>query len=218
MHRKAAIILFSIAAVTIVLAWFSKGPLEKLHKNPSSHVDFTGVPLPVPENVVVHRISVISKGEPGLNRHLVLPGKFERFQLANFQDPAFPPEFSLRMNSKDNPALQRYAETGDSSKQNDFYLFAPVDVYWTSSEYTYRNKPARFTCNFIIHLQPLGNAGTWVEVIEYLPRALVGKKLGWSAHTGPLPQLFDDIQAVPPTVEDRTDMLNDLKAVLVPRD
>jgi hypothetical protein len=149
-----------------------------------------------------------------MNRRLTLPGKFEHFQLAKFQEPLFPPDSSLRANSEGNPALQGYAGTAKSSGQNDFYLFTPTDLYWASSEYTYGNRPARFTCNFILHLEPLESSKTRIDVIEYLPRVLVGKKLGWSGHTGPLPQLFDDIRIVSPTVEDRLELMNDLGAFL----
>jgi hypothetical protein len=214
MSRSVFISVLSILAIGIMLFYVGRGSAKKTQKSRSPDTDFIGRSFPVPEAVAAQRISSLSKGEAGTNRRLALPGKFEHFQLAEFQDPLFPPDFLLEANSEGNPALRRYGETPNSSRQNDFYVFSPTNLYWASSEYTYGKRPARFTCSFILHLEPLERSNTRIDVIEYLPRMLVGKKLGWSGHTGPFPQLFDDIRIVSPTVEDRLELLNDLGAVL----
>lgn len=153
----------------------------------------------------------VSKCTADTDECVMLEGRFAHFRLVNAQDPLFPEDYLLRANSQDNPALQRYLEKDPALKQGDFYLFTPLDFYWPSSEYIYRQRPAEFTSNFVIHLEDIGNATTRVEAIEYLPTVRIGKRIGWSAHTGPFPQFFWDIRRVQPTTEDREELLSALE-------
>jgi hypothetical protein len=177
-------------------------------------VNFTEVVVSIDTNTVVERIAAMSHGVAGINRSVRLDGKFRYFWLASFDDATFPDVSQLRFNARNNPALQRYLHLGPEARQNDFYLFAPSGIYWQSAEYTYLGIPVQFICNFIIHASNNGDSGSRIEVIEIAPHVVVGKKLGLSAHTGPLPTVFHDKREVSPTTDDPLELLGVLQRAL----
>jgi len=136
-----------------------------------------------------------------------IPGTRYRFQVARFGDPIFPDDFQLTAASKQDAELHRYAALPAASRGQDFYLLEPTGDYYWSSEYYYRGEPARFRCNFIVHLEPQEAARTKIEILEYVPSIWVGEKFGWSAHTGPIPGFFHDIRFAAPTAADRAEVL-----------
>ena len=217
MKSKATLSLMiaGLALAGTLLLFAAEGRLKRLHKTAVPTVDFTEVILPVNKQTTVKKIAAISYGIAGINRGVTLKGKFANFWLSDFHESISPDDdYQLRANSSDNPALQRYSQLSPESRRDDFYLFARSDPYWPSSEYTYRGKPAQFTYNFIIHLEDTGNSTTKLEVIEAWPYVKMGKRFGWSAHTGPFPQFFDDIRQVPPTTEDRQELLEALEQAI----
>jgi hypothetical protein len=177
--------------------------------------DFRETILPVSEQTAFEKIQALSYGTAGVNRGVKLGGKFNNFWLSDVRNSDnIGEDYQLRTHSEHNPALQRYLEIKSELRNRDFYLLPSPDFYWPSSEYIYSEAPAQFTCGFIIHLQPTGESTTKMEVIETLPLVKIGKRLGVSAHTGPLPWFFDDIRPVAPTTEDRLDLLSEIERAL----
>ena len=178
-------------------------------------VPFTEVVLPVNEQTAIKKIGALSYGVAGVNKGVKLQGKFAKFWMFDSHTSEHTSDdYQLRAHSADNPALQRYVELSPDLRKDDFYLLPATDFYWPSSEYVYHGKPALFACGFIIHVQDVAGSATKLEVIETSPLVKVGKRIGLSAHTGPFPQLFDDIRSVAPTTEDRFDLLRELGRVV----
>jgi len=217
MKSKATLSLMiaglALAGTLLLLA--AEGRFKRLQKNAGRNVDFTEVILPVNKQTAVRKIAAISYGIAGLNRGVTLKGKFANFWLSDFHDSSSAgDDYQLRAHSSDNPALQRYSQLSPESRRDDFYLSPQMDFYWPSSEYTYRGKPAQFTCYFIIHLEDAGNSTTKLEVIETSPVVKIGERLGLSAHSEPFPQFFYDIRQVAPTTEDRQELLEALEQTI----
>ncbi len=217
MKSKATLSLMiaglALAGTLLLLA--AQGRFKRLQKTAARNVDFTEVILPVNKQTAVRKIAAISYGIAGIDRGVTLKGKFANFSLSDPHDYSSPgDDFQLRVKLSDNPALQRYSQLSPESRRDDFYLLPLTDFYWPSSEYTYRGKPAQFTCDFVIHLEDAGNSTTKLEVIETSPVVKIGERFGWSAHTGLFPQFFYDIRQVAPTAEDRQELLEALEQTI----
>jgi hypothetical protein len=100
---------------------------------------------------------------------LVRPGKFYVFYgaYANMQGVigAITP---LAAMGHSNAALQRYAARPQSERTRDIYLWSPDVPFW-HSEYSLSGKPLPFKSYFIVHLSPVDEAHTEVEIIENEP-------------------------------------------------
>ncbi len=190
------------------------GSDEVIRRSSSASSALTEVVLPVPLRRVTAEIAALSHGVRGKDYRLDLKGKFADFYLQSLHEMLPLSDSRPRINSDENPALERYWQLGDAARKDDFVLSPRGDVFWSSSEYTYRGKPAPFSCSFVIHLEPVEGTATRLEVIEASPIVRAGKWFGWSAHTGPFPRFFDDIRPVAPTVEDRQELLSSLERVL----
>jgi hypothetical protein len=200
-----------------VLILFALGlSFKQIRRTVVKDFPFTEVLLPVDEQTAIKKIGALSYGVAGVNRGVKLKGQFAKFWLFDSHTSEHTSDdYQLRAHSAGNPALQRYVELSPDLRENDFFLLLPAtDFYWPSSEYVYRGKPALFACGFIIHVQDVAGSATKLEVIETSPLVKIGKRIGVSAHTGPLPQLFDDIRSVAPTTEDRLELLQELERVM----
>jgi len=124
-----------IAAATVVLTVASLGSASRGQlRNNSADIGFTELTVPLRQETAAKAISGLSSGTLGLDAQVALPGKYARYQLANFQSPLFPADVWLRQNARDSPALRRYVETPPEARQHDFYLFSPAGSYWPSAE------------------------------------------------------------------------------------
>jgi hypothetical protein len=99
----------------------------------------------------------------------------------------------------DNAALQRYAALPPEARAQDVYLWSPDVPYW-HSEYTLHGKPLPFRTYFIMHLTPVDESHTTVEVIEDQPVVRMGQKLSVDEH-GTVHHF--DVREVEPTTSDR---------------
>lgn len=139
------------------------------------------------------------------------PDKFSRFSLAQVGAEEFPAEYQLK-HYQDDQSTARYQSIPQDRRNLDFYLYDfsegdnPAN-YW-ASEYYQGDRPALFRCNFIIHHEPDGNGATRVEVFEFIPRVLAGKKFALERHG---PGYFSDIRKVAPTTSDRIEVLELIK-------
>lgn len=116
-----------------------------------------------------------------------------------------PDDVNLRANSRDDPAMDRYLALPAERRQDDLFLYHPLDVFWPS-EYRSGGKAAPFTCHFVLHLEPDGPGRTKLEVLEYAPLAYAGRKLAPEAHGVGFGRI-DDLRRVPPTTRDRVELL-----------
>jgi hypothetical protein len=183
-----------------------------IRKSSAASGAFTEVVVQVDEESLVARVAALSHGVLGRDYRLDLNGKFANFYLERLGETALLSTSQSRFDSDNNPALKRYSQLSVARRNDDFVLFPLGNLYWPSSEYSYRAKPAAFSCSFILHFEAVTNTATRVEIIEASPVVKAGKRFGWSAHTGPFPQFFDNIRFVAPTIEDRQELLRSLQA------
>src|SRR6185295_13492622 len=94
---------------------------------------------------------------------------------------SIPPDVDLRAGAREDPAMERYLALGPEKRQNDFFLYHALDVYWLS-EYRSDGVAVDFSSDFIFHLESLGPRRTRLEILEYRPRVRLGKKLAPTAH------------------------------------
>jgi len=134
--------------------------------------------------------------------------KFHYFYIYGRGDPIFPDDAQLQLHSLDDKALRHYATMNLDSRTKDFYLYEPTGNYYWFSDYHFNGAPAKFRCNFILHLEAQGNSGTRVQALEYLPSIWVGKAFA-IGHSGP--GFYADIRYVQPTYVDRLDLLGLVK-------
>jgi hypothetical protein len=106
-----------------------------------------------------------------------------------------------------NVALQRYATLPMDARKEDIYLWSPDAPYWYS-EYSFRSRPVPFHTFFIVHLAPVDDSHTAVEIIEDQPTVEMGKKMSVDVHG----RVHDyDIRDVDPTTKDRQFLLSCIK-------
>jgi hypothetical protein len=129
----------------------------------------------------------------------------------------FPSDNEILLDRGVDSFVERYVTIRPELRTHDFYLYQPTGDYYWESEYFYEGKPAKFRCNFLIHLEPSGNANTRVEIFEYQPTIWVGNYFGLSGHAL-LPAMLYDIRPVEATTTDRRDVLAEIqRANSVPR-
>lgn len=118
---------------------------------------------------------------------------------------ALPSDFDLAANTVDDPAMARYLALPAERRSDDLFLYRVRDLAWPS-EYFVGSKPAPFTCHFVLHLEAEGPRRTRLEILEYRPLVLAGKKLAPSAHVVGF-NYVEDQRLVPPTTRDRVELL-----------
>jgi hypothetical protein len=103
-----------------------------------------------------------------------------------------------------NAALQRYAALPMELRSYDLYLWSPDVPFWYS-EYTLNGKSMPFRSYFILHLSPVDENHTAVEIIEDQPIGMMGKRKSVDTHG----IVHDrDIREVEPTTKDREFLLS----------
>jgi hypothetical protein len=202
MNKVVIIVLLAVAAGG---TYFSLLPrFQKIAKRAPVTSSSVAETVPVNEHVVFLRINRFFETKSPK------PKPFDRFKLAKFGDEYFPQDFQLQ--HYNNPILNTYLRIEPTLKQNDLYLYDFSDAddansYWLS-EYYYAGAPAKFRCNFIIHLEPESNAGTRIEIFEYAPRVWLGKRFSMGPHG---PGMHLDIRDVESTTKDRIELMKLIK-------
>lgn len=111
----------------------------------------------------------------------------------------------MRAENPDNAALERYSRLEESARALDLYINVPFLQTW-HSEYSVDGEKVPFRANFLIHLEPLGDAETRIEVVELIPRVYHGHTFRpCSRHL--VPTYTRDAHPVAPTTQDRRDVL-----------
>jgi hypothetical protein len=118
----------------------------------------------------------------------------------------FPDDEELLRGRGMDSSVERYIRIPSDRRTHDLYLYEPSGDYFWESEYIYDDHPAKFRCSFIIHMEPIDQANTKVEVFEYQPTIWAGEYLGISAHSI-LPAMLHDIRPVEATTTDRKAVL-----------
>lgn len=110
-----------------------------------------------------------------------------------------------------DPALLRFIALPAEQKRDDVWL--ECDGEWESEYLSPRGEPLPFTTKFIIHVAPVSTDATRLEVMEYFPYVIAGKKLGFQRDV-PLPWMILDTQRVAPTTSDRVHVLKQIRQAL----
>lgn len=119
------------------------------------------------------------------------------------QEITFPSDLQIKAWLVENKHLTDYVRLTEEDRKYDVYLCYFGTEYWYS-EYYWDNKPAKFQCNFIVHLEPDGNNRTKIRIYQYQPQVWVGTKFGWQ-HYGL--GSSNDTRWVEPTVQDSLELL-----------
>lgn len=120
------------------------------------------------------------------------------------------------MDAGSDPALSRYLALPPERRQHDFWLDCFGDPYWASEYRSRRGEPLPFTTDFVIHVEPVSPGTTRVEILEYFPHVVAGRKLGFERNAV-LPSLVWDFRRVPPTTVDRARLLERVRQALEQR-
>jgi len=194
--------LLAAAALPGVSCGLAGGGTIERHVDARDHVVGV-VPLPLAD---AHRL--LAERLPATVRS---DAAFAGLSMAAAGDAIVPDADQLRLRAADDPALAAYAQLPPAARSQDFYLFDLSDRSWQTAEYTRDSAPLRFKTDFIVHLEG-GEGGTAVEVIEYLPRLLLGKTFRLRGHHGP--DFYQDIRFVAPTTQDRVHLLEIVRRAL----
>jgi hypothetical protein len=107
-----------------------------------------------------------------------------------------------------DPALLRFIALPAERKRDDSWL--ECDGEWASEYQSPRGEPLPFTTNFIIHVEPVSALATRVEIVEYFPYVVAGRRFGFQRHS-PVPWWIPDTQRVGPTTRDRVEVLRHIR-------
>jgi len=197
--RTSGILVFITATLLVLAIWgLSIAPrFKKIEHREAAYARPVETVLPVPMEKLAAQIR---------SKQFLQGTHYEGFHVFSAADQIFPDAFQLRAFAGSDPELERYVNLPDSARKNDFYLATFLDTYWPST-YFYNGAPAKFTCKFILHLEPAGNR-TKVQVFEYQPEIWVGEEFVMLGHHGP--DFYYDIRFVEPTAQDRIQLLDRL--------
>ena len=96
------------------------------------------------------------------------------FLIVGSDNDLFLDDGSIRVNFDRSPWMETYLDMGQEQRARDLYLLSVMDLFW-ASDYEYEGEPAKFYTDFFLHLEPVSENATRVEVFEFLPRIWVGK-------------------------------------------
>lgn len=159
--------------------------------------------IPNVSEIVPQKLAEVS----GVMAHL----KYQRFTTVEKNNVMFPEEYNLKSAAASDPLMQRYLAIPEDLRKNDFYLLNTSGTYW-DSETKFEDKAVKFRCGFIVHLERQQDLRTKIEIFEYLPQVLVGKKFSLTGHHGP--GTYDDVRMVPATTVDRVNLLEAIKQAI----
>lgn len=198
--------------IAVALLFFACG--AKIERQAIERRDFVEgvIPISAAEVSAQIRDGVLGDKIGTLSATVHLPGK--PIGTPQLEDRVFSvgvvwDDKNLRDSSKDDPAMDRYLRLPSEARKHDVYLFGGGNLWY--SEYTAKGEPLPFNCNFIIHLQEDGPGRTRVEVLEFQPRVLFGKRFE-IGHGGAIGFVTDAV-LVPPTTRDRVEMLERIQTL-----
>lgn len=136
--------------------------------------------------------------------------KWSHLFLFSKGDPVFPSDQEILVDRGVDSFVENYVHIPAERRSSDFYLYEPTADYYWSSEYVYQQKPAKFRCSFLIHLESAADGATRIEIFEYQPTIWVGNYFGLSAHAI-FPTTLYDIRSAEATTSDRQELLTTIE-------
>jgi len=194
-RRRTTLILSAVIALGLGFMVFSRVP--KLEKE-GRVVDFVEQSVPVAIGTAHERLSANLISE--LGTHSLFAGA----RVVAYAGNKFPIQSEIEREARDNPALERYSRLEKEARELDFYVRAPFKDW--PSEYLVDDERARFNTDFLIHLSPIDDETTRIEVIEYSPKVTLGRDFRLCGRHL-VPHFTRDRRPVPPTTKDREEML-----------
>lgn len=187
---------YAILAVGLAFLIFSPDPS---FERDGPHVDF------VEQQVGLDVETVYARLAKSLDAALQTHSEFAGSKVYSSEDNAFLGRGQMAPRTDGNVALERYARLEASAWARDFYVTGPFRDWL--SEYSQDGERLPFNTNFFVHLEPVGETESRIEVIECYPRVHAGGDFRLcTRHGGPM--TVRDIQPVPPTTRDRRMMLD----------
>lgn len=198
-HRRRTLgCLSAYAVLAICLGFLIFSPAPSFERD-GPYVDF------VEQRVGLDVETVHARLGTSLDAALQTHSEFGGSRVYGFEDNAFLSRSQMAPRTDGNVALERYARLEDGAWARDFYVTGPFRDWF--SEYMQDGKRLPFNTNFFIHLEPVGEAETRIEVAEHFPRVHAGRDFRLcTRHGGPM--FVRDIQPVAPTTRDRRMMLD----------
>ena len=218
MTRRQRLTLILVALLAGLLVLFAEYPkFKKIEKRGTAPEEVAAI---LPGNVNAAGATIAAAFNEwadfdALDRTGRFPNKFaygskwSRFFLFHKNDqrhPLFPSDEEILLDRGADDFVKRYVQIPAALRGQDLYLYEPSGDYFWDSEYFYKERPAKFRCSFLIHIEPAGNSGTKAEIFEYQPTIWVGEYLGMSAHAV-LPTMLHDIRPAQATTADRQEVL-----------
>jgi hypothetical protein len=188
--------LYALIALGLSLLVFSCEPSIERH---GPAVDF------VERTVGLNTQAVHERLASGLKDELQLHDDFGRFgsEVVDHEG-RFPNRRLMELHLENNVGLSRYARLEDEARMRDFFVRAPYRD-WVS-EYLKDGKQLPFSTDFLVHLEPIDDGRTRIEVIEYAPKVTVGTNFRLCGRHL-FPEVTPDTRPVAPTTKDRQEML-----------
>lgn len=116
-----------------------------------------------------------------------MPAPFTGFRAVREGDPLFPKHDQIILWAMHDPWLRQYPDSNQGAA--NVYLINPTDHFW-DSEYEHDGRPAKFSCNFILHIQAIGTDRSEVKVFEFLPRVRLATS--WTITRHGLMRVYED--------------------------
>jgi hypothetical protein len=190
--------LLVVIAAGLSFLIFSPGPRYERH---GPAIDFVERTVGANTEAAHERLAY------GLEEELVSHASLGRFGsgVVEHEGHGFPTKGMMNFHLEDNVGLARYALLGDEAWTRDFFVRGPYRP-WVS-EYLDGAKPVPFSTDFLIHLEPIADDRTRIEVIEYAPKVTVGTNFHLCGRHL-FPEVTPDTRPVAPTTKDRQEMLD----------
>ena len=187
--------LYALMALGLSLLVFSCEPSIERH---GPAIDF------VERTVGVNGEAAHERLATGLDDALRSHNVLARSGVVDYDGNEFPTKRMMDFHLENNVGLARYAMLGDEAWKRDFFVRGPYKPWF--SEYLDGAKPVPFSTDFLIHLEPIADDRTRIEVIEYAPKVTVGTNFRLCGRHL-FPEFWPDTRPVAPTTKDRQEML-----------
>jgi hypothetical protein len=194
----------------LLLTACSEAPLIREGPQRETVADEVALPVQAVHAALLQRFGSLPVSEPPLL------SKFRASPVVSNRDGVQrrdPNDVSLIGWGNEDPAMRRYMALPPEQRMHDIHAYQIAGDSWLS-EYHVGGVAVEFRTDFLLHLEPIGETATRIEVLEAFPRANAGRRFGWAHHTV-LPGWKNDIRRVPPTVIDRERVLEHALALLV---
>ncbi len=199
LHRRYLIVAITVVTlITLFGLRLSYGSRQIERRGATTQV-FVEEVIPVSKSLLMETL------EKSIDR------QFHGLRLIKKGDNLFPSDDIIKQCCLSDTAIQEYVAIDEKLRGEDYYLHNALDTSWPS-EYYYNGKQTMFSCNFIIHLQAIGDSKTKIRLVEVFPKILAGSKFYILGRAGP--GFYFETQMVKQTTQDRVELMNLIKTLL----